>query len=96
MSEEYNRGQEESGIKIGDTVLVERRAHSWESGWETSWIPEMDAYVRGTYEVIEILPQIGVRLRSRGNIGQSFVFPYFVLKIKGGRVKSKRKSLLPE
>lgn len=77
-----------SGIEVGDTVRVLRKAKSYEMGWSNSWQVEMDGFIGGTFEVRSDSKAMGIELRRLGysyNLG----FPFFCLEIvkKAAKVK---------
>lgn len=79
LNKAYLAMQEASGIKVGDTVRVLRKAADGEMGWNNEWDDdEMDGYVGREWQVTEVYGDCGVLL-NRG-----CYFPFFVLeKIKG-------------
>lgn len=78
--EDYNKKQEQSGIKVGDYVKVLRAAYSYEQNWDNVWNSLMDKAVGSTYKVLAIHEGIGIRLESVKHIGANLSFPYFVLE----------------
>lgn len=76
--EEYLKGHEASGIKVGDKVKVTRAADDWENGWNNTWITsEMDECVGETWEVIADNAKTGFQLEAPGY----YEYPYFVLEV---------------
>jgi len=75
--EKYIAGQKASGIKVGDTVRVTRKAGTCEDGWATFWPPASDDIVGHTRVVDEVdnAGALGVHLTNE------CWFPYFVLEI---------------
>ena len=63
----------DNDVKEGDCVRVLRKAGKDEEGWGDAWMPDMDNYVGGVYEITEICLD-GIEL------GSDYVFPYFVLE----------------
>lgn len=77
--ENYLKGSEECGIKVGDKVEIIRSAKSFEDGWDNDWVEEMDQYVGGIFEVTSEDDGTGFYLQSPD--GDSYYgFPYFVLE----------------
>lgn len=75
LKEAYLAMQEASGIKIGDTVRVLRKAGDWEMGWNNEWVDDdMDGYIGREWEVIGINGTRGVTLNK------GWGFPFFVLE----------------
>jgi len=74
--EKYIADQKASGIEVGDTVRVVRKAESRSRGWTATWVCEMDENVgrkmkvRGLYESQEV-----------NGINLGLNYPYFVLEI---------------
>lgn len=66
-----------SGIKVGDTVKVLRKAKDDEMGWSNSWTIDMDGSIGKTFTVKRDDDYAGFRLDNSG-WGQSF--PFFVLE----------------
>jgi hypothetical protein len=76
---DYKTRQANSGIKVGDTVKVLRKATDYEHGWPNVWAASrMDGMVGGTYKV-ESIARGGIRLKSLVD-GIRWSFPYFVLE----------------
>ncbi|MBD5641849.1 MAG: hypothetical protein HDQ91_05475 [Desulfovibrio sp.] len=62
-------------MQVGDWVKVTRQAESFEAGWDTTWIPEMNSLVGQTGEVVSVDKRIIVRFSKI-----CFLFFYFVLE----------------
>lgn len=75
----YKTLQKASGIKVGDTVRVLRRALSYEMGWGTNWVSDMSKYIGRDFKVSRVHDTDGVLLNDK------WLFPFFVLEV----VKSK-------
>lgn len=92
--EDYEYKHEHSGIEIGDIVKVVYKAHEYEGGWNTNWLPEMDAWVGGQYEVVGDEVDGGWTLRDPKS-GQMWAFPYFSLEIvkKVDKKEKKKKQM---
>ena len=76
IEEAYQVMAKESGINIGDTVKVLRKAQSKEMGWPTIWDPSMDKMIGNEYTVVEIGD-------GEYQLDGLYWFPFFVLeKIK--------------
>lgn len=71
-AEDYLKGHEASGIKVGDYVRVTRIPRSWEQGWGDIWAPGMT-------------PHEHRQVASDGNrlgfqLDDGWYYPYFVLE----------------
>ena len=67
----------ETGLKVGDTVKVLRKAKSYELGWANSWRGgEMDEHVGGEHVVSNINNRSGIRL-----VGSHYSHPIHTLEI---------------
>ena len=77
--ESYKAAQKESGIAIGDSVIVMRRAKSRENGWNADWVTGMNEFVGKTCEVIKQSSHSGFLLESLSSYTHWW-FPYFVLQ----------------
>ena len=68
-------------LKIGDIVLVERKAESHERGWRNTWEKGMDSVVGKTGVVIRYNKlHRNVHIKVDGNI-EGYGYPDFVLRI---------------
>ena len=76
--------QKASGIKVGDTVKVLRKANSHEMGWNNKWTVEMDEFVGMTFIVEDLRAADGIGL-MQGNCGP-YNFPFFVLEKVGSKI----------
>lgn len=80
----YTMGHNKSGIKVGDTVKILRKAKNRERGWENGWIPEMDMAVGKIGLVVNDKKEIGFDLEVKEvKIGKNQIvlsYPYFVLE----------------
>lgn len=75
LQDAYLAMQEASGIKVGDTVRVLRKAAAYEMGWGTGWVDgAMDSYIGREWQVTDVAGAEGVTL------GGSWCFPFFVLE----------------
>jgi hypothetical protein len=92
--EDYEYKHEHSGIEIGDIVKVVYKAHEYEGGWNTDWLPDMDAWVGGEFEVVGDEYDGGWTLRDPKS-GQMWAFPYFSLQIvkKVDKKEKKKKQM---
>lgn len=75
IEEAYQVMQEASGIKVGDTVKVLRKAEAYEMGWCNSWAGPMSDMVGKTATVNSV---------TNGNINlgkDNYGYPFFVLEI---------------
>lgn len=75
--QEYIDGQEASGIEVGDTVRVVRKAESYEAGWRHAWFGAMDDIAE--FIVLEINSDGGMLHKT--DQGMNWYYPYFVLEI---------------
>lgn len=66
-----------SGFKVGDAVLVVRKAENREMGWDCNWCREMDAYVGKIYTIKSNADERGWELINANDI---YAFPDFVLQ----------------
>ena len=79
IDEAYQIMSKESGINIGDTVKVIRKASDYEMGWQTTWDPYMDQMIGNEYTVSEIVNGVY-------HLDDLCWFPFFVLeKIKSAK-----------
>lgn len=79
---------EEHDLKVGDKVVVTRKATSEEGGWRAEWLDKMDAFVGKTYTVHHI---------GRGGIildvgGLFYSLPYTALQLAGEEPYSDRQA----
>ena len=72
---EQEKWIKENNIKIGDKVIVTRKAESYENGWNDPWIGEMDEFIGKECEIIKYLYSISIEYKKF-----KYNFPYFVLK----------------
>ena len=79
IEEAYQIMSKESGINIGDTVKVIRKASDYEMGWVTTWDPYMNEMIGNEYTVSEIVNGVY-------HLDDLCWFPFFVLeKIKSAK-----------
>jgi len=77
----YTEKHNASGLKIGDTVTVTRRANSYEDGWEASWNPvSMNEMVGGIFKICSDRGDGSGFALKHPRSGDRFWFPYMVLK----------------
>ncbi len=88
--EAYLMGHKKCEIKIGDKVRIKRKAKDFESGWDNSWIKDMNPAVGEIGIVIVDWNKAGFELDfpKKADIG-GFSFPYFVLEKVKNSVKQK-------
>ena len=67
---------EETGLKVGDTVKVLRKAKSGELGWSNTWDEGMDEYVGEELEVKTLKSRSGVTL-----VGRYYSYPIHILEL---------------
>jgi len=73
-SDDYLAFHKASGLKIGDTVKVTRKAEDYEMGWKDIWASYMDDYVGHTYKITGDGDFYGWELDNK------YTFPTFVLQ----------------
>jgi hypothetical protein len=77
-SDDYLKAHRNSGIEVGDTVKVLRRATEGEQGWNNKWCTDMDSFIGKEFEVFEDDGVFGFSIE----VGVSeYNFPWFVLEI---------------
>lgn len=86
-SEDYQAQAAKCLIRVGDRVLVTRRAKSYEFGWGNSWTRPMNKYVGHSFIVEGIDTGAGVQLTGpvvKGCYGgqwqESYGFAFFTLR----------------
>ena len=80
IQEAYTKMAEVSGIQIGDTVKVLRKAKSYEMGWLSGWKEgRMDKYIGQTGIVEEDGKNAGFNIQFPD--ATSWYFPFFVLEV---------------
>ena len=80
IEEAYVKMAKASGIQVGDTVKVLRRAQSYEMGWDNAWPVKMDMYVGKTGVVKKNKIHAGFAVQFP-NDEASWDFPFFVLEV---------------
>ena len=78
MEKTYKERQDECGLKVGDKVMVLRKAEDFENGWGARWIPGMSVCIGDTGVIEAIHETFGVRVKTY-NYSMNY-FPYFVLE----------------
>jgi len=73
-SDYYRTFHNASGLKVGDSVKVVRKAEDYEMGWVCCWVDEMDNYIGKTLEITSNSEGYGWLLEDK------FYFPTFVLQ----------------
>lgn len=73
-SDYYRTFHNASGLKVGDSVKVVRKAEDYEMGWVCCWVEEMDNYIGKTLEITSNSEWYGWLLEDK------FYFPTFVLQ----------------
>ena len=73
LADAYLTMQKASGIEVGDTVKVLRKANDKEMGWDNYWPRDMDIYIGCTRKVTSI-DKYGITV-------DNCKFPFFVLEI---------------
>ena len=74
----YLERQKQSGLKIGDKVLLLRKAETHENGWNNSWEPEMDRLIGKVGTIIGIEGYSGIVVEFKNS--NPYEYPYFVLE----------------
>lgn len=75
LQDAYLVMQEASGIKVGDTVRVLRKAADYEMGWGNKWVDDrMDNYIGRECRVTNVVGDRGILLEDK------WAFPFFVLE----------------
>ena len=69
----------EHNVKIGDLVLVARKAESLEFGWDNVWNPSMDTTVGCVGKITEVKDRYGIWIKFDAPIGSAWLFPYTAL-----------------
>jgi hypothetical protein len=81
LQDAYLAMQEASGIKVGDTVRVLRKAEEGEMGWTDDWASSMDECVGKTGIVEGFRGDGGIRVNfSDDKRWEAWNFPFFVLE----------------
>ena len=76
--EAYIEAEKSSGLKVGDRVVVTRKAERHELGWRNSWPSGMNRYIGITMTVEDISTTgNGIRMDKYPYIR----FPFFVLEL---------------
>jgi len=80
--EAYEVLQAASGIKVGDTVKVLRRAKDSEMGWGGLWLIDMNPCVGREFTVLYIQKEGSIKLNTieRASTRHDYWFPFFVLE----------------
>jgi len=84
----YLKGHNNCGLKVGDRVKVIRKADSYEKGWNNSWVPKMDKYLGCIGIIVKDAKEFGFRVKFEcpGGIFRPYNYPYFVLeKVEEGK-----------
>lgn len=75
----YIKHQETSGLEVGDTVKVTRKAESFESGWPEVWLEVKNKFIGHEFKIKNVNDRFGIGLRYDED-ELSWHFPYFVLE----------------
>ena len=75
-TEAYNTLQKASGIEVGDTVKILRKAQKNEMGWASYWDETMNKSIGKTFVVTEIRDEKGIY-----NPSNYCTYPFFVLEL---------------
>ena len=78
MVESYRSRQQRAGFKVGDKVIITRKAATKENGWSNSWVKDMDFYLNKEGTITEISGEVGIRVYFTNKA--TWQFPYFVLQ----------------
>lgn len=76
LNKAYQVLQDNSGLKVGDTVKVLRAASNRELGWDNNWTRDMDNVI-GTEQVISHISEEGKGVRFKDN---TWNYPFFILE----------------
>jgi len=79
--EDYLKAHRNSGIEVGDTVRVLRKADRNEQGWYAGWVDMMDFCIGKEFNVLNDEGITGFKLSTSTSAGGGFSFPWFVLEI---------------
>ena len=71
----YIKYQKASGLKVGDTVRVLRKASPHENGWNNFWVDSMNSNIDRIDKIRSIDGAVGITLESG-----IFNYPFFVLE----------------
>lgn len=77
-SEDYLKTHKNSDIKVGDKVKILRKAKSFEQGWCSSWMLEMNNLIGSIYTVEGDLGAIGFNIKYNYNC---YTVPWFILEV---------------
>lgn len=75
----YLDAQAACGLKVGDYVMVTRKAYDYEAGWDNDWADSMDKTVGVVGKVVDV-SSVGIRVSFASPIDNLWRFPYFVLE----------------
>ena len=76
-SESYRNNQLKTNFKVGDKVIIFKKANSYENDWGLSWHSDMNQFIGKTITIIEINDYYGIRFE---NGYEYWWVPYFILK----------------
>jgi hypothetical protein len=79
--DDYLKAHHNSGIEVGDTVRVLRKADRNEQGWCARWVGMMDFCIGKEFNVLNDEGITGFKLSTSTSAGGGFKFPWFVLEI---------------
>jgi len=90
--------QKASGIEVGDTVRVVRRAESEELGWGEVWADRDEIFLEKSLEcvVIKDLENSGFRIRSNQDNIETTTLPFFCLELVEKKKEEYRFESLPK
>ena len=78
IHEAYLEAEKGSGLKVGDKVLVTRKADHHELGWKNCWSSDMNSHI-GQVMTIENISTMGNGIRMLEQ--PLYQFPFFVLEL---------------
>lgn len=78
--QEYKYLQDKANFKVGDKVLVTRKAKDFEGSWHNGWADGMNKYIGLVHEIVFVPEHAGgIGLKAPQSDLRQFWFPFFVL-----------------
>ena len=81
----YLEGHKKSGLKVGDKVIIIKKAKDYERGWDNIWVNGMNEYISKSGYISHDGGILGFEISSE-NI-KNYCFPYFVLSSRKDKIK---------
>lgn len=75
----YLDAQAACGLKVGDYVMVTRKAYDYEAGWDNDWADSMDKTVGVVGKVVDV-SSAGIQVSFASPVNECWYFPYFALE----------------